>query len=315
MTLSVRGPTLIGLEDSRHRGGVIDPEHPVAKAHLRVQGRPTPPVFRHEPAADVTDRVRHIWVPVWDIPAGQEWEQHVLNYPCCQVVVGSDYARFYGVVRGLSRVILADRGWVVGVALQPGAGWLVAGRPVSRLTDTWVDLDDLGMPWSGLTSAVRSVMSPDPSDPIAQRRAAGLIEDAVRACVTLDEEGALVNAIVDAVEGDPELLRVDQLAARFALTERSLQRMMARRLGLTPRWLVQRRRLHEAAERLRRGETDLAGLAAYLGYADQAHLSRDFKTVTGETPATFRATASRADPATLAPTNTPDQSASGRSIE
>lgn len=294
---------------------MIDPEHPVAKAHLRVQGRPTPPVFRHEPAADVTDRVRHIWVPVWDIPAGQEWEQHVLNYPCCQVVVGSDYARFYGVVRGLSRVILADRGWVVGVALQPGAGWLVAGRPVSRLTDTWVDLDDLGMPWSGLTSAVRSVMSPDPSDPIAQRRAAGLIEDAVRACVTLDEEGALVNAIVDAVEGDPELLRVDQLAARFALTERSLQRMMARRLGLTPRWLVQRRRLHEAAERLRRGETDLAGLAAYLGYADQAHLSRDFKTVTGETPATFRATASRADPATLAPTNTPDQSASGRSIE
>ncbi len=315
MTLSVRGPTLIGLEDSRHRGGVIDPEHPVAKAHLRVQGRPTPPVFRHEPAADVTDRVRHIWVPVWDIPAGQEWEQHVLNYPCCQVVVGSDYARFYGVVRGLSRVILADRGWVVGVALQPGAGWLVAGRPVSRLTDTWVDLDDLGMPWSGLTPAVRSVMFPDPSDPIAQRRAAGLIEDAVRACVTLDEEGALVNAIVDAVEGDPELLRVDQLAARFALTERSLQRMMARRLGLTPRWLVQRRRLHEAAERLRRGETDLAGLAAYLGYADQAHLSRDFKTVTGETPATFRATASRTDPATLAPTNTPDQSASGRSIE
>ena len=170
---------------------------------------------------------------------------------------------------------------------------------MSRLTDTWVDLHDLGMPWSALIPAVRSVMSPDPTDPRAQRRAAGLIEDAVRAQIKLDEEGALVNAIVDAVEGDPELLRVDQLAAHFAVTERSLQRMMARRLGLTPRWLVQRRRLREAADRLRRGETDLAGLAAYLGYADQAHLSRDFKAVTGETPATFRATATRADPATL----------------
>lgn len=124
-------------------------------------------------------------------------------------------------------------GWVLGVALQPGAGWLVAGRPVSRLTDTWVDLHDLGMPWSALIPAVRSVMSPDPTDPRAQRRAAGLIEDAVRAHIKLDEEGALVNAIVDAVEGDPELLRVDQLAALFAVTERSLQRMMARRLGLT----------------------------------------------------------------------------------
>ncbi len=74
--------------------------------------------------------------------------------------------------------------------------------------------------------------------------------------------------------------------------------MMARRLGLTPRWLVQRRRLHEAADRLRRGETDLAGLAAYLGYADQAHLSREFKAVTGSTPASFRATATREDPDT-----------------
>lgn len=83
-----------------------------------------------------------------------------------------------------------------------------------------------------------------------------------------------------------------------AVTERSLQRMTARRLGLTPRWLVQRPRLHEAAARLRRGESDLAGLAAYLGYADQAHLSREFKTVTGSTPGSFRATARIEDPDT-----------------
>lgn len=313
----MKGVALTGLEDSRQTdiGGrpqpsasEQSPDHPVAKAHLRVQGRPSPPVFRHAPAADLAGLVRHIWVPVWDIPAGEQWEQHVLNYPCCQVVVGSDYARFYGVVRGLSRVTLAGRGWVVGVGLQPGAGWLVAGRPVSALTDTWVDLDEMGMPWSALVPAVRSVMSPDPSDALAQRRAAGLVEDAVRRHVVIDEEGLLVNALVDAVEGDQSLLRVDQLAARFALTERSLQRLTRRRLGLTPRWLVQRRRLHEAADRLRRGETDLAGLAAYLGYADQAHLSREFKAVTGHTPATFRATATRADPAG-------DQSESTRSMQ
>ena len=83
---------------------------------------------------------------------------------------------------------------MVGLALQPGAGWLVAGRPVSHLTDTWVDLENLGMPWSALIPAVRSVMSPDPTDPAAQRAAAALIEDAVRAHVPLDEEGAQVNA-------------------------------------------------------------------------------------------------------------------------
>jgi AraC-like DNA-binding protein len=62
-----------------------------------------------------------------------------------------------------------------------------------------------------------------------------------------------------------------------------------RRTGLHPKWLLQRRRLQEAAARLRSGGTDLARLAADRGYADQAHLTRDFRTVTGLTPGQFAA--------------------------
>lgn len=45
------------------------------------------------------------------------------------------------------------------------------------------------------------------------------------------------------------------------------------RLGRGPKWLIQRRRLHQAAERLRfrAAPLDLAVAAAALGYADQAH--------------------------------------------
>ncbi|MEI2765925.1 MAG: helix-turn-helix domain-containing protein [Dermatophilaceae bacterium] len=272
-------------------------EHPVARAHLRTSARPSPPVYRYEPPADLRDRIRHVWVPVWDIPDGEVWEQHVLAYPCCQLVVGHDYARLYGVVRGLSTVSLQGRGWVVGTMLTPAAGWLVTREPVSRLVDTWVDLQRLGAPWADLAPAVRAVMGPDPTSPSAHRLAADLVARTIRRELQLDPEGALLNALVDAVESDPQLLRVDQLARRFALSERSLQRLVSRRLGLTPRWLVQRRRLQEAAERLRAGQTDLAGLAAYLGYADQAHLSRDFRAVTGLAPSQFRAEASRDDPA------------------
>ena len=63
---------------------------------------------------------------------------------------------------------------------------------------------------------------------------------------------------------------------------------LAKRVGLTPKWLVQRRRLHEVAERLTGPEPpDLARVAADLGYSDQAHLTRDFRTVTGLTPGEF----------------------------
>lgn len=85
------------------------------------------------------------------------------------------------------------------------------------------------------------------------------------------------------------MLRVAQVCDRFSLSERALQRLVRRRLGLTPKWLIQRRRLQEAAERLRGGSTTQAEIAAALGYADQPHLIRDFARVTGMTPGQFAA--------------------------
>jgi AraC-like DNA-binding protein len=115
-----------------------------------------------------------------------------------------------------------------------------------------------------------------------------LMEDALRALPPVDEEGLLVNAIVEYVEGDTDVQRVSQVCEKFAISERSLQRLTARRIGLGPKWLIQRRRLHEAAERLRGPEPpDLARVAADLGYSDQAHFTRDFRTVTGLTPGEF----------------------------
>jgi AraC-like DNA-binding protein len=66
-----------------------------------------------------------------------------------------------------------------------------------------------------------------------------------------------------------------------------------RRLGLTPKWLIQRRRLQEAAERLRAHGTTLGDMAAVLGYADQPHFIRDFARVTSMTPGEFAALHSR----------------------
>lgn len=105
----------------------------------------------------------------------------------------------------------------------------------------------------------------------------------------MDEEGLLVNTVVETVEAGAQLLRVAQLCERFGMTERTLQRLTQRRLGLSPKWLIRRRRLHEAAGRLRDPATELAALAADLGYTDQAHLTRDFRAATGLTPGRFAA--------------------------
>ena len=80
------------------------------------------------------------------------------------------------------------------------------------------------------------------------------------------------------------------MTQEFGLSECSLQRLTARRIGLPPKWLIQLRRLHEAAMRLRAGDRpDRARVAVELGYADRAQFGRDFRPVTGLTPGEFAA--------------------------
>jgi AraC-like DNA-binding protein len=103
-----------------------------------------------------------------------------------------------------------------------------------------------------------------------------------------DEDARLVDRIVAEVEHDRELLRVEQLAERFGLGVRHLQRLVAGHIGFGPKWLIQRYRLQEAAAALRSDDPpQLATLAAELGYADQAHFSREFKAVVGATPGSY----------------------------
>ncbi|MGB0099113.1 MAG: helix-turn-helix domain-containing protein, partial [Nocardioides sp.] len=185
----------------------------------------------------------------------------------------------------LSTRELSGTGWALGTMLQPAAGFALVGGPVERLTDTAV-----GSPDPDLVQRVRTAVGDDPHDPDRRRAGVAAMEEALGELFPVDQEGLLVNAIVEYVEGDPGVQRVGQVCAKFAISERSLQRLTARRIGLSPKWLIQRRRLHEAAERLRADERpDLARVAADLGYADQAHFGRDFRAVTGLTPGEFAA--------------------------
>lgn len=251
-------------------------------------------MYRYPAADDLTDLVRRYWIPVWSVAAGDAVEQQVLQYPCALLVVSAVDARFHGVTAGLSRTTLRGSGWAVGVLGQPATGWLLTGRSMVEYRDRAVDLADvLGARAAPLVEDIRAAMDADPHDPDAHRVAIRALDAALRLSLPVDPEGELVNAIVAAVEGTPgdrsAFDRVADLAAHAGLSERALQRLVRRRVGLSPKWLIRRRRLHAAAGRLQAGDGtgDLAELAAELGYADQAHFTRDFRTVTGWTPGEF----------------------------
>ncbi|THJ04167.1 AraC family transcriptional regulator [Nocardioides sp.] len=260
-------------------------------AHLRDARGFSPSLRRYAAPAGLADVVRRFWVPVWSLAPGAVSTQRVLQYPVCQVVVGHDGAQLVGPHSGLGTEELRGSGWVVGAMLQPAAGAVLAHGPMTELTDRRRDLTDATLLRAAeVVSRIREVMAPDPGEVARQQQACTLLGAALADVLPVDEEGRLVNAIVEYAEGEREIRRVGQICEKFGLTERTLQRLMARRVGLSPKWLIQRRRLHDAAERLQAGDAvDLAQVAADLGYSDQAHFTRDFRSVTGLTPGAFAA--------------------------
>jgi AraC-like DNA-binding protein len=93
--------------------------------------------------------------------------------------------------------------------------------------------------------------------------------------------GWLVNRLVS----EPSDLRVDELAGRLRMSPRALQRVFSRYVGVSPKWVIKRARLFEAADRLGTPTAhDWSRLAQELGYFDQSHFIHDFKSVIGHTP-------------------------------
>jgi AraC-like DNA-binding protein len=81
------------------------------------------------------------------------------------------------------------------------------------------------------------------------------------------------------------LIRVDALAQHIGVTERQLQRLFLRDIGLSPKQFLRTIRFQEVLRALQAGTpTRWADLALRLGFYDQAHFIRDFKAFTGETP-------------------------------
>lgn len=86
-------------------------------------------------------------------------------------------------------------------------------------------------------------------------------------------------------------IRVDELAAATGFSDRHLRNRFRAEIGLTPKAAARVVRFDLARRRLARlpGPSDLAGLAADCGYADQSHLDREFAALASCTPSAWLA--------------------------
>lgn len=81
-----------------------------------------------------------------------------------------------------------------------------------------------------------------------------------------------------------ETQSISETASRYGISVRQLERRFARNFGLSPKEWLRVKRFEGSLVKLANDKESLANVAADAGYADQSHMTRDYRRATGFTP-------------------------------
>jgi AraC-like DNA-binding protein len=245
-------------------------------------GRRSFEVSRTRPGQDLAELVEHYWTVRWDLRGREPHTQHTLPHPSVHLVAERDRSGVMGVLTGRFTRELEGEGRAFGIKFRPAGFHPFLGAPVSNLTDRRAPVAEVfGPAGDDLVAALLAA----PGDPELAATAEAFLRDRLP---DPDPSVALVNRVVDQVMADRDITQVKHLTDRTGIGTRRLQRLFATYTGVTPKWVIQRSRLHEAVERLDHdNHLDLGFLARDLGYFDQAHFTRDFRATVGHPPTSY----------------------------
>ncbi|NIL76561.1 helix-turn-helix transcriptional regulator [Rhodococcus sp. B10] len=237
--------------------------------------------------------VENYWLLRWDLPDGVSYRSSTLPHPACTLSVERGRVRTgvadvgpvvaTGVLTRRFDVTIAESGWVFGVKFRPGGFASMTGTSARTLRDVLV--------------AAPSMFAPDA---VAALGALGPDDDPDRCAAVADEALSIQDAhvepaysavlsIVATMLNDRTLLRVSDVERACDIGTRHLQRLFERYVGTTPKWVLNRYRIHDAITDLDDGFSgSIADLAARYAWFDQAHFTREFTELVGVPPSDYR---------------------------
>ena len=257
------------------------PDKPRGVLHQRLpQGE-----FQHArraPSAPLAALIEHYWQVSWDLRGLPGQQQETLPHPNVQFVIEPACTAIYGVHSGRFVRRLEGQGRVFGIKFKAGGFHPFYNAPVSLLQNR--SIDPLQIFGEAGAAFIAKALAAGDIDDMAQ--AAEQLLLAQRAVST--PHVARVSELVAGIAADRSLTSVDVLVQRTGLSKRGLQRLFNEYVGIGPKWVINRYRLHEAIAQLQTGASVAwTELALALGYFDQAHFIRDFRQLVGRSPAEY----------------------------
>jgi AraC-like DNA-binding protein len=244
---------------------------------------------RHAPSPELAAWVERHWTVRWDLRQAAPYAQETLPYPCVNMVIGTHRPGVHGVCTTRFVAELRGEGWVVGTKFRPGAFRPFVAFSMCELTDRELAVTHVFAPHG-------RALERDVHQARTDAERVTRVEAFLRSRLPpMDARALDAGRVVDRAQTDSTITTVGELAHRSGLGVRALERLFREYVGVSPKWVIRRFRVQEVAERAAaaEGRVDWAAVALDLGYADQAHLARDFKAQVGRTPAQYAAMCAR----------------------
>jgi AraC-like DNA-binding protein len=193
------------------------------------------------------------------------------------------------VIGPMTRAIVAEQNGptcVVGVRFRPGAAIDLLCVSARELRDQSAPVADV---WGAGGRSFDERLAGAPDARSAIRAIEAELESRVRFARAPDPRVAQAVAALCAAGGE---LPIPAVGAKIGIGERQLERLFDERVGYGPKVFARVVRLERATQAIARSGVrgsiaSWARVAVDCGYADQAHLVREFRALTGLTPAVF----------------------------
>jgi AraC-like DNA-binding protein len=238
--------------------------------------------FRHlrrGPSPDLEPWIAHYWAVSWDLDHPPQ-RVETLPHPNVHLVFEDGAATVSGIHTGKFTRMLEGRSQVFGVKFKAGGFRSFFDAAVGTLLNQTIPARQVF--GDAIDSLLSAAHSEDEKIEVANAFFHARIPQP-------DASATLAGQLVDRILQDREIRTVDDLARQAAIGKRSLQRLFYEYVGVAPKWIIRRYRLHELVERMNAGDAiDWPQLALDLGYFDQAHLVNDFRTIVGDTPTQYQ---------------------------
>jgi AraC-like DNA-binding protein len=236
------------------------------------------PYYREiRPSIDLHAVVACRWVRVVRL-GGRPGPSAIIPDGCADIMVDDDAPPHVAGPDAITRWTTLHEGTVItGLRLRPGAVRAILGCDARHIVNGGARLSDLAPGAARLHVRLLTAAS------LPQRHA--LLEDWVRGALVRAASGdRAVIAACRQIAADPRS-ELGAIARQFRWTARTMHRQFRAACGYGPKHLQRIMRIQAA---IRAAHTAapvrLVDVAAAAGYADQAHMSRDFRDITGFSP-------------------------------